>query len=84
MIQFLTSHLPFLRKYRRKRLHRLFVYDSMLELRNEAVRIFLHLDMPEYRQQPKVTSDDKPKIILAKKKLSLANKYKRRLTLLEF
>jgi len=56
----------------------------MLELRNEAVRIFLHLDMPEYKQQPKVTTDDRPKIILAKKKLSLANKYKRRLTLLEF
>ncbi len=84
MIKFLTSHLPLLRKYRRKRLHKLFVYNSMLKLRNEAVRILLHLDLPKYKQQPRVTTNDRPKIILAKKKLSLAKKYKRRLTLLNF
>jgi hypothetical protein len=56
----------------------------MLELRNQAIRLYLNLDIPEFHDRPKVTPSDRPKIILAKKKMSLARKYKRRLLLLEF
>tara|TARA_R100000781_G_scaffold93105_1_gene57786 strand:+ start:926 stop:1096 length:171 start_codon:yes stop_codon:yes gene_type:complete len=56
----------------------------MLQLRNEAVQLYLNLDLPEFKVKPRVTPTDRHKIILAKKKMSLARKYKRRLLLLEF
>ena len=40
-MQFLTSSIPFLRRYRRKRLHKDYVYKNMLQLRNEAVRLLI-------------------------------------------
>jgi len=84
MMQYLTTLIPSLRKYRRKSLHKTYVYETMLQLRNEAVQLYLNLDLPEFKVKPRVTPTDRHKIILAKKKMSLARKYKRRLLLLEF
>ncbi len=95
MMQFLTSSIPFLRRYRRKRSHRNYVFSNMLQLRNEAVRLLISVSsgddiqkVRDSRNKPyvicKMTKGDLYLLTEAKKKYSLAKKYKRRLQLLNF
>ncbi len=94
MMQFLLS-IPAFRRYRRKRLHKDYVYNNMLQLRNEAVRLLISVSsgddiqkVRDSRNKPyvicKMTKGDLYLLTEAKKKYSLANKYKRRLQLLNF
>lgn len=94
MMQFLLS-IPAFRRFRRKKLHRAFVYDSMLEQRNQAVRLLISFD-PDTDVEVIRRSTRKPYFICrvpqgdlyllkeAKRKFSLAKKYRRRLKLLNF
>ncbi len=100
MIQFLTSHFPFLRKCRRKRLHKNFVYNSICHTQNKGVRVLNTIDhttsIEKIRKARKRKGETKPyciyriseedvNILLAMKKYKgLNNKYSKRLTLLEF
>ena len=94
MMQFLLS-IPAFRRYRRKRLHKDYVYNNMLQLRNEAVRLLISASsgddiqkVRDSRNKPyvicKMTKGDLYLLTEAKKKYYLANKYKRRLQLLNF
>lgn len=94
-MQFLTSSIPFLRRYRRKRLHKDYVYKNVLQLRNEAVRLLISVSsgddiqkVRDSRQKPyvicRISQGDLHLLKEAKKKYSLASKYKRRLQLLNF
>jgi hypothetical protein len=94
MMQFLLS-IPAFRRYRRKRLHKDYVYSNMLQLRNEAVRLLISVSngddiqkVRDSRQKPyvicKISQGDLYLLKEAKKKYSLASKYKRRLQLLNF
>lgn len=94
-MQFLTSSIPFLRRYRRKRLHKDYVYKNVLQLRNEAVRLLISVSsgddiqkVRDSRQKPyvicRISQGDLYLLTEAKKKYSLAHKYKRRLQLLNF
>jgi len=94
MMQFLLS-IPAFRRYKRKRLHKDYVYNNMLQLRNEAVRLLISVSsgddiqkVRDSRNKPyvicKMTKGDLYLLTEAKKKYSLANKYKRRLQLLNF
>ena len=94
MMQFLLS-IPAFRRYRRKRLHKDYVYNNMLQLRNEAVRLLISVSsgddiqkVRDSRNKPyvicKMTKGDLYLLTEAKKKYYLANKYKRRLQLLNF
>lgn len=94
MMQFLLS-IPAFRRFRRKKLHRTYVYDSMLEQRNQAVRLLISFD-PDTDVEVIRRSTRKPYLICrvpqgdlyllkeAKRKFSLAKKYRRRLQLLNF
>ena len=94
MMQFLLS-IPAFRRFRRKKLHRAFVYDSMLEQRNQAVRLLISFD-PDTDVEVIRRSTRKPYLICrvpqgdlyllkeAKRKFSLAKKHRRRLQLLNF
>jgi hypothetical protein len=95
MTLFSTHSIPFLRRLRRKRRHKNFVYDSMLEQRNQAVRLLISLD-PSENVEVIRRSSRKPYLICripqgdlyllkeAKRKFALAKKYRRRLQLLNF
>jgi|TARA_B100001094_G_scaffold205667_1_gene199563 hypothetical protein len=95
MTLFSTPSLPFLRRLRRKKRHKAFVYDSMLEQRNQAIRLLLSID-PHTDVEVIRRSTIKPYLICrvpkgdlyllkeAKRKFLLATKYKRRLLLLNF
>ena len=95
MTLFSTPLKTFLRRIRRKKLHKSFVYDSMLEQRNQAVRLLISFD-PDKDVEVIRRSTRKPYLICrvhqgdlyllkeAKKKFSLAKKYRRRLQLLNF
>ena len=95
MTLFSTPFKPFLRRIRRKKLHKSFVYDSMLEQRNQAVRLLISFD-PDSNVEVIRRSTRKPYLICrvpqgdlyllkeAKKKFALAKKYRRRLQLLNF
>ena len=94
MMQFLLS-IPAFRRYRRKRLHKEYVYSNMLQLRNEAVRLLISVSngddiqkVRDSRQKPyvicKISQGDLYLLKEAKRKYALAYKYKRRLQLLNF
>lgn len=95
MTLFSTPFKTLLRRIRRKKLHRTYVYDSMLEQRNQAVRLLISID-PNTDVEVIRRSTRKSYLICrvpqgdiyllkeAKKKFSLARKYKRRLQLLNF
>ena len=94
MMQFLLS-IPVFRRFRRRRLHKAYVYDTMLQLRNEAVRLLISVNSGDDIQKVR-DSRDKAFVICrmtkgdlyllkeAKRKFSLAHKYKKRLQLLNF
>ena len=93
-MQFLLS-IPAFRRYRRKRLHKEYVYSNMLQLRNEAVRLLISVSngddiqkVRDSKQKPyvicKISQGDLYLLKEAKRKYSLASKYKRRLQLLNF
>jgi hypothetical protein len=97
MISYLTSRIPLLQKIRRKRLHKNFVYDRMLQTRNEAVHLLVSIDYisdvevirkTRKNNEPyfvcKISQDDLNLLLDAKQKLSLVKKYRRRLKLLNF
>jgi hypothetical protein len=97
MTLFLTSRIPLLRKIRRKSLHKTFVYDRMLDIRNEAIRLLLTIDYisdvevvrkARKNNEPyfvcKIAQDDLNLLMDAKQKLQLVKKYRRRLRLLNF
>lgn len=100
MIQFLTSHLPILRKFRRKRLHKNFVYNSICDTHNKGVRVYNAIDhttsIEKIRKARKrkgetksyyiyrITQEDVNILLAMKKYKGLNNKYSKRLTLLEF
>ena len=100
MIQFLTSHLPFLRKFRRKRLHKNFIYNSICATHNKGVRVSNTIDhttsIEKIRKARKrkgetksyyiyrITQEDVNILLAMKKYKGLNNKYSKRLTLLEF
>tara|TARA_B100001059_G_C17771855_1_gene548921 strand:- start:169 stop:456 length:288 start_codon:yes stop_codon:yes gene_type:complete len=95
MTLFSTPSLPFLRQLRRKKRHKSFVYDSMLEQRNQAVRLLISFDSEKDVQVIRKSSRE-PYLVCripqgdlyllkeAKKKFALAKKYRRRLQLLNF
>ena len=94
MMQFLLS-IPAFRRYRRKRLHKEYVYSNMLQLRNEAVRLLISVSngddiqkVRDSKQKPyvicKISQGDLYLLKEAKRKYALASKYKRRLQLLNF
>ena len=99
MIKFLTSHLPFLQRYRRKKLHKIYIYDRICETHNKGVRVWNSVDptssieiqrtrkrkgesMPYYRCR--ISESDLNVLQTLKRYKSLNEKYKKRLTLLEF
>lgn len=99
MMQFLLS-IPAFRRYRRKSLHRNFIYDSICDTHNKSVRVSNSIDhttsIEQLRKARRRKGETKPFYIYRisrddveilrsiKKYKGLSNKYQKRLTLLEF